>query len=219
VDEIDQYLDTALYPDIIAAGGLGPALRASGADLGDVHVPASINGFWNVSVPAGRGQVMVTMGSAERAFVVTILDTTHTWASGTTTVLPEVVAVASAWRGGVTLAGLHERFPFMTYGPQAQAYEDGNPVEVAWAELVRSHRGTPLQPLIEAARADPRLSRLMPSTTHDRVVRCHLDESGREVRITSTAAGYEVTTTFDDSSEVVSGAAAAVEAAAARAGG
>jgi hypothetical protein len=216
-------LDDTLYPDIVRRGGLAAALteaaRAASVDLGPVAAPADST----VVIDSDRGWVSVTVGAAQRVFIVDIANPVHNWAVGSTGDLAEVVVVAASWRGGATLRQLHDRFPFMTYTRLAQGYEDGNPVEAQWADLLDDPHLTTIRPLLRAARADERLGRLFPMVSHHTHAIFDLDHTKRwsnRLSIDMTIDGaYEVGATWtDDEPRRIATLAEAVEEASRLAG-
>jgi hypothetical protein len=200
-------LNDTLYPDIVRHGGLAAALteaaRAASVDLGALTTPGEAHGEATVVIDSDRGWISVIPGAARRVFIIDIANAVHNWAAGATEELAEVVAVASSWRGGATLRQLHDRFPFMTYTRLAQGYEDGNPVEVQWAELLEDPHLTRIRPLLRAARADERLGRLFPMVSHHTHAIFDLDHPKRwpirSLSINMTIDGaYEVGGTWTD---------------------
>ncbi|GAA2339515.1 hypothetical protein [Dactylosporangium salmoneum] len=214
-------MDLSQYPDVVVAGGLGPALqgRARGLslDIGRVVVPDGPTAFCNAWLPVDRGWVSCSLGVGRRAFVVTAACASHAWATGATGDLTDVVTAVAAWRGGVTLRDLVTRFGFLEAEPLAQAYEDGNPAQAAWASTLDLATWGPVTPpmrLLEAVHADEVLGRLRPSTSsHRRAVTCWLDAydpSAGKVRIAQEGAAFEVCASWDD--ERVHSAATLAEA-------
>jgi hypothetical protein len=224
MDELSRWIDTTLYPDILERGGLGPALAEaasrSSVDLGPLTIPEGIQGYWDVSVSAGRGSVGVCLGAKERVFLINIANESHVWAAGKTEDLSDVVRVADHWRAGATLHELHTRFPFMTYSRLAQGYEDGNPVRAQWDDLLEDPDLTRIRPLLRAAHANDRLGRLFPSVTHHTLARFLLDHTNRDagqVRIALRADGrYEVDSRWVDTPHTVDTIGEAIDAAVAQ---
>jgi len=202
-------MDLSQYPDVVVAGGLRPALqgraRALSLDIGRVVVSDGPTAFWNALLPGDRGWVSCSLAVGRRAFVVTAACASHAWTSGATGDLTDVVTAVAAWRGGVTLRDLVTRFVFLEAEPLAQAYEDGNPAQEAWAYIldpVTWSPVTPPMPLLEAVHADEVLGRLRPSaSSHHRAVTCWLDAydpSAGTVRIAQEGAAFEVCASWDD---------------------
>jgi len=216
-------VDSSLYPDIVEKGGLAGALadaaRADGIDLGRLTVPAGPDGYTNAVMDSDRGRIGVGIGADRRIFAVTISNGVFVWASGVTPDLREVVRMTHRWQAGATLRDLHGRFPFMTYSRLAQGYEDGNPVEVQWDQLLRSPDLTLIRPVLEAAHADERLRQLFPSVTHFTLARFeldHLDRRAGEVWIELTAGGYDVGSPWVENPVRVAAVAEAIAAAVAQ---
>ncbi|MFG1871631.1 DUF6193 family natural product biosynthesis protein [Micromonospora arborensis] len=163
-----------LYPDLVLAGGLVPALQQTarrqqvdqelqwGDDRG--------GDGWSASVSSNHGGIAVSVVVDRRAFSVTITVRGTTWAAGVTSDLAEVARVADAWHGGVTLRELHKEFPFMTYDRMAEAHEGGDPLAVQWELLLNDEDLAVIRPLLEAAHAHPRLRQMSPSVSHRTVL-------------------------------------------------
>jgi hypothetical protein len=183
MDELARLVDRELYPDVIEYGGLGPALRdaaqRAGVDLEPVTVPAGADGYVNVLLPTGRGFVGVFLGAQERVFTVHITVDSRPWATGGTGDLTEAARVVGFWRSGTTLRDLRERFPFMTYSRLAEGYEAGNPVEAQWQDLLDRDDLDLIRPLLVAAFANDRLSRMFPTVTMFTLARFAVDDTDR----------------------------------------
>jgi len=212
-----------MYPDIVEKGGLAGALadsaRAEGIDLGRLIVPERSDGYTSVLLESDRGQIFVGIAVDIRMFVVRISNGVIAWAQGGTPNLREVARAAHRWQAGATLRDLHDGFPFMTYSRLAQGYEDGNPIEVQWDQLLGSPDLTLIRPVLEAAHADERLGRLFPSVTHFTLARFELDHLDRrvgEVWIELTADGYEVGSPWVENPVRVAAVAEAIAAAVAQ---
>jgi len=173
--------DTELYPDLVAAGGLRPALAKAATDLGvdvgelqgDEAGAGTDTGAGAASGPAAHRQPLaVHLGAEERWFMVSGWSRGVELIRGRTQDLHEVARAAAAWRSGASLHELHELCPFVTFGELAQAHERGpaDAVAVKWRLLRESMRaGLPLpavRDLVEAAYAEPKLRQLYPFTSH-----------------------------------------------------
>jgi hypothetical protein len=213
-------VDRELYADVFDKGGLAPALEEAAQrrsiDLG----PISADGYhqyWTVGIESNRGTVRVSMGAAERVFSISIATDLHQWADGSTSELSGAVDVADAWRKGVTLRELHDRFSFMTYSRIAQAHEDGDPLEATWDELLTSEASALARPLLQAARANERLGGLSAAVSHNNLVMFFVgpgDKDQEQVRILLGRDGtYYVTTTWNDSHQSVTSIDDAIDAA------
>ncbi len=195
-----------LYPELVEHGGLAPALRAAAAredvDLGEMSAPAWPGPDHTVYLTSSRGGMGVSAAPDERRFSIALAGRGHSWAYGDTADLSEVVGVLRAWRDGATLRELGARFPFMTYDVMAQAYEDGNPVEVRWELLLSDPELDLVRPLLRVAHGHPGLRALFPSVSHLTLLRLSLDPAdlaGGEVRILlSSRGGYRVDVTWEE---------------------
>lgn len=164
---------TAPYPDLVASGGLRPALASTAREL---HVDLDFAGDgsesdaqdWSTArIASPRGEVRVNLGLGVRRFALTMESGRgYVWASGSTTELSEAVGAIAFWREGATLVELGARFPFMEFSRMSRAYEDGNPIETQWAILMESDEFPSYRELLAALHADPGLRRLFPFFSH-----------------------------------------------------
>jgi hypothetical protein len=220
-DEQALPVDAAMYPDVAAHHGLAQALvesaRAHGIELGDIDTQG-YHRHWTAGIDSNRGTVRVSMGADRRVFSITIATDMHRMASGTTHDLSDAVHVADAWRKGVRLEQLHDRFPFMTFDRVAQAYEDGDAIDVEWDELLASEGSVRMRPLLEAARIHKRLGRLTAAVSHNNLVMFFVDQDdadSEQIRVLLTRDGtYHVTTTWNDSRRTATTIKDVIEAAA-----
>jgi Family of unknown function (DUF6193) len=84
----------------------------------------------------------------------------------------QVAAVFDAWLSDAQPGGeeMAEHFPFLSFQESARAYERGDAVEELWLSLLKGAWGIErLQPLVEAAGAEPRLRQLRPWVSVDRL--------------------------------------------------
>ncbi len=202
---LDRGLSADLYPDVVEKGGIAPALRAAagrvGVDLGEISTPPWPNPFTTAYLSSGRGGIGVVAEPSERRFDIGFSTHGHNWANGSTADMAEVVGAVHAWREGATLRELAARFPFMTYDRMAQAYEDGNPVEVMWDLRLHDPELDAIRPLLRAAHAEPRLRAMFPAVTHLTLAWFSSDPPGvaeSSVRVLLSADGdYQVFATWD----------------------
>jgi hypothetical protein len=167
--EPDPPVNAELYPDVVASGGLATAIRETarrlGADLGAVTT-AEPQPYSAVTMPASRGPVHVFADEGRRRFRINLWHGTRPAAAGATAELSEVVGVTELWQRGAPLRELKDRFPFMEYTRSAQAFEDGNELEVLWVELLEDPDQHRIRPLLLAARSSERLARWYPVVSH-----------------------------------------------------
>ncbi|MBW8482527.1 hypothetical protein [Actinomadura parmotrematis] len=121
MDVIDRSMDsygrvrTEFYPDVVAAGGLAAAFRvraaALGSPLGGSDAVASSAGVASMRIAAGNGIVSVALVIECRSFSVSVSAGRIQAATGTTSDLDEVVAMADAWRTGGRSMSSRGAFP------------------------------------------------------------------------------------------------------------
>jgi hypothetical protein len=166
-----------LYPDLVAAGGLGAALERLAAGLGvDVsvvpHEGGSSGSAGIASSVPGRRPLSVYVASGERFFIVSGWSEGIESVTGGTPDPAEVVRAGAAWGQGTPLGELGARFPFLRVGERGKAAEHGPAAVVAleWRRMRRQASGAPDFPefgeLVEAAYAEPRLRQLYVFSSH-----------------------------------------------------
>ncbi|MEV0093294.1 hypothetical protein [Streptomyces sp. NPDC050738] len=162
-----------LYPDLTAAGGLGPALeeaaRLRGCDIG--LPPWAIDA---VVLETARGFVSVDPAAEERLFrvVVRIIGYTEdgfVWRIGSTRDLGLLVEALAAWQEGVQLDELRSRFDFMELDEFARAVESGEPTALQWSGLLSTEFHRRQWNLLRRFHADEVLGNMFPSITHGAV--------------------------------------------------
>ncbi|WP_306971706.1 hypothetical protein [Streptomyces canus] len=89
------------------------------------------------------------------------------WASGGTADLNEVAALVDAWRNGISLRALVERFPFMAYDRLSLGYEDGTPIETQWDILLNSQEFTEYRNMLLRVRVNTYLGKMFPFFSHE----------------------------------------------------
>ncbi|WP_091658555.1 hypothetical protein [Micromonospora auratinigra] len=129
MSDVSTALGVRLYPDLVEQGGLAPALTdvatRHGLDVGRVTAPDQGRArFTCAEMSSDRGVVCVGLGAQARYFMIDLRVAGEVEARGDATDLRQVAEVAAAWRGGLTVAELTARFPFMEqmkHYPVAQA--------------------------------------------------------------------------------------------------
>ncbi|MBR7833449.1 hypothetical protein KDL01_09240 [Actinospica durhamensis] len=135
-------VDTSHYPDLVEGGGLVEVLRsvaaASGFAVGEIGVqyPAEFAGYTSAAIRSDRGQIDVGISAASRLFDVTAMRGHDILALGETSELPEVLAVAAAWKAGAPYEEFADRFPFMEITEQARIQASPDPVAAQWDYLL-----------------------------------------------------------------------------------
>ncbi|MFC5202217.1 hypothetical protein [Streptomyces kaempferi] len=157
-----------LYPDVNASGGLAPAMReaakARGCDIG--------LGPWAVdviSIQTARGFLSVDPATEERLFRVGVHIPGFTWEIGSTGDLGLLVEAVAAWREGIPLDELEDRFEFMKLDEFARALENGEPTSSQWSDLLSSDFHRRQGNLLRRLRADEVLRNMFPTITHGAV--------------------------------------------------
>ncbi|MFB9624234.1 DUF6193 family natural product biosynthesis protein [Nonomuraea helvata] len=190
-----EHLDAEFYPDLIQLGGLASAIRQlardNGIDLERVDAEPGAGRYITAKIPSNWGRVSVLLGAERRWFSVTIQGNTHVWASGGTEDLLSVVQMADAWRQGLALRGLADRFPFMSYSRLSEAYESGDPVSVQWDHLLGDAEFRQLADVLQAVHRVDRLRMLFPYVSHGtiRLALDYLERRAGEIWIVPLAGG------------------------------
>ncbi|MFI6793021.1 DUF6193 family natural product biosynthesis protein [Nonomuraea sp. NPDC050383] len=206
-----EYLDAELYPDLTQLGGLASAIRQLARDncieLEKVDAEPGAARYITAKIPLSRGRISVLLGAERRWFSVTIEGNAHVWASGGTNDLLAVVEMADSWRQGVTLRGLADRFPFMSYSRLSEAYESGDPVSVQWDHLLGDAAFRQQANVLQAVHRADRLRMLFPYVSHGtiRLALDHLERRAGEIWIAPLADGrfrVESTNSRDSRREV-----------------
>ena len=199
-----EALNASLYPDLIEAGGLAPLLRRMAAaehiDLGDVEpdTPHREGLYITARMTSDRGPVGILLGLDSRRFSISLGDakTARGWASGSTRDITEAARVIEAWRHGLKLKEMAERFPFIDYPRLSQGYEDGNPVETQWNILLEDDDFGDYHSLLTELRADPAISSLFPYFSHWvlRLAKDRFEPSAKQIAISDIpdTSRYEV---------------------------
>ncbi|GAQ54490.1 hypothetical protein a10_04303 [Streptomyces acidiscabies] len=153
-----------LYPDVVASGGLGAAVREVARRRGrDVGVPD-----WateDVTVPTVRGYVSVDLSDEERLFRVRVHIHGFSWGIGATDDLGLLVDAIAAWRDGVPFDVLAAEFAFLELDEFAGALDRGEPTAAQWTDLLASEPGD----LLRLLHADDVLRNMFPVISHGAV--------------------------------------------------
>ncbi|WP_320068492.1 hypothetical protein [Micromonospora sp. RTGN7] len=122
MSDVSTALGVRLYPDLVEQGGLASALAATaarhGLDVGRLSAGDSGRSrYTQAAMACDRGSVHVRLGSDARYFMINLSEGGRVEAHGDACDLLPVVQVVDVWRGGVPLADLAARFPFLTVRP------------------------------------------------------------------------------------------------------
>ncbi|MDX3771552.1 MULTISPECIES: DUF6193 family natural product biosynthesis protein [unclassified Streptomyces] len=179
--------DAKFYPELVEHGGLYRALRyiaeVRGLDVGEVR-PGSDRGlglYRTAVMQSNRGIIRISTVLNRRAFSISLDSAAgdFVWASGSTGILDDVAEVVGAWRHGILLAPLRERYPFIKFSQMAQGYEQGAPVETAWDILLGNDEYVSHREMLTALHSNPRLRGLFPFFSHE-TLRLSMDCFNRE---------------------------------------
>ncbi|QIP84561.1 hypothetical protein GLX30_11575 [Streptomyces sp. Tu 2975] len=217
-------IDSGLYPDVSAMGGLTDAIvsiaRRRGIDVGAVVDPASSPAGESVTaeLESGRGTMHVSLGTESRTFFLGIYERRFVWAEGATDDLESLVDAVAAWRGGMLVGDFAGRFPFMVPGRLARAREEGDVTRAQWDRLCTAEVYADERSLVTAFHEDGRFHRLFPNLSHG-VLRLSFGDGvqgARELHVVPMGGGpYRVIDTQQvESAEVVASLDEAVAVAA-----
>ncbi|MEU6063119.1 MULTISPECIES: hypothetical protein [Streptomyces] len=158
----------ALYPDVTASGGLGPAMREAaqlrGCDTGLAPWAVDV-----VSIQTARGFLSVDPATEERLFRLSVRIPGFDWEIGSTGDLGLLVEALAAWREGIPFDELAERFGFLELDEFVGALERGEPTSSQWTELLSSDFYRNQWNLLRRLRADDVLRDMFPTITHGAV--------------------------------------------------
>jgi hypothetical protein len=184
-------------------GGLAAALvdlaRRDGIDVGIVETHPGDRALVDAHLTCSRGDIIISR-DPDDGFVVLFGGPGHEWARGRTSDLREAAQAAQAWRAGVTLRELAQRYPFMSYTGLAQAYEDGTAIDYRWQEILADPDLEPYRTLLLAVRADATLGGLAPSVSHRNFLRLDMGpwpRSDAEVHIIQLREHFQVEASWD----------------------
>jgi len=157
-----------LYPDVTASGGLGPAMREAaqsrGCDTGVAPWAVDV-----VVIQTARGFLSVDPATEERLFRLIVRIPGFDWEIGSTGDLGLLVEAVAAWREGIPLDELAERFEFLELDEFVGALERGEPTSSQWTELLSSDFNRNQWNLLHRLRADEVLRDMFPTITHGAV--------------------------------------------------
>ncbi|MFI2765524.1 hypothetical protein ACH5A3_43105 [Streptomyces echinatus] len=173
-----------LYPDVTAAGGLGPAMREA-AQLRGCDTGLSPWAVEVVSIQTARGFLSVDLAAEERLFRLRVGIPGFNWEIGSTGDLGLLVEAVAAWQEDIPFDELAERFEFMELDEFLGALERGEPTPSQWAELLSSDFNRRQWNLLRRLRADEVLRNMFPTITHGAVRLCvdAMDGRSRQVLV------------------------------------
>ncbi|WP_406057907.1 hypothetical protein OG462_14805 [Streptomyces sp. NBC_01077] len=183
-----------LYPEVAASGGLVAALRQAAELRGcDIGLPPWATDA--VGIETTRGYLSVDTAAEERLFRLRTHIPDFGWDIGSTDDLGTLVEAIAAWREGVPIGELKERFDFLDLDEFTGALEAGEPTSSQWANLLSSEYYRGQRSLLLRLHADEVLRNAFPTMTH-RTVRLQVDPMhwmSRQVRVHEPDEGrYEV---------------------------
>jgi hypothetical protein len=158
-----------LYPDVVAAGGLPPAvsnaLAANGSPL-SAEEHDRTGGFPAYArVNAGDRFSQFYVASQERLFIVDFWGAGVCMAKGADANLGLIARAVDVWlRQRPRVRPFAEQYPFIQLSPRAEGYEDGTAVDAKWKIVLEDYaEDLPgLAALFAAAAREPRLRQLYP---------------------------------------------------------
>ncbi|MEU6098478.1 hypothetical protein [Streptomyces sp. NPDC047079] len=172
------------YPDVTASGGLAPAMREEaklrGCDIGLAPWATDV-----ISIETARGFLSVDPAAEERLFRLGVHIPGFTWEIGSTGDLGLLVEAVAAWREGIPLDELQERFEFIELDEFTRALERGEPTSSQWSDLQSSDFHRRQWNLLRRLHADEVLRNMFPTITHGAVrLRVDpLDATSRQVLV------------------------------------
>jgi Family of unknown function (DUF6193) len=167
------HLYPMFYPDVAAAGSLRNALQAELVHAGQAleAIPERSPGWRYVGarVEDEQRQTSVLMGIQERVFLMEFWDQGVRMAWGNTDDLRAVTGAIVTWHAGSRVRDLGSAWPFVKFGPFAEAHERGEAAEHEWQQYYENTGQAPqlsrLHSFIAAAIHEPRLRALLPFTS------------------------------------------------------
>ena len=160
--------DTTYYPDLVDGGGLTSVLQAVAVagdyDVGRIDGQSSgeFGGYVQAVIDTGTGKVLFGIAADRRVFSITIFVGSLEVASGGTSEIPGVLAVAAAWRSGISYEEIEARFPFMHVLELARVLVASDPVAAMWDWLLGDEVFASWRPVVEGAHRHPVLRRFFP---------------------------------------------------------
>jgi hypothetical protein len=116
-----------------------------------------------------RGFLSVDPATEERLFRLSVRIPGFDWEIGSTGDLGLLVEAVAAWREGIPLDELAERFGFLELDEFARALESGEPTSSQWSGLLSSDFHRRQWNLLRRLRADEVLRNMFPTITHGAV--------------------------------------------------
>lgn len=170
-------LDYSRYPDVATAGDLRSALQnefdSAGMPLHAQHVESPGWVLTHAVVRADDRHVNIRMTSGDRAFGLDFWTPGFQMARSRTADLRDAAAAISMFLDGARLRRLGAAWPFVTFGPLAEAFERGEAEAIAfrWQRLLeppppRARHLHGLRDFLVAASGEPRLRALDVFTSH-----------------------------------------------------
>lgn len=160
--------DTSYYPDLVEGGGLLPVLRAAAAagdyDVGtiDIQYASQFAGMTDALIDTGKGRILVGIAADRRLFFADIWNGRLEMASGGMPEPSDVLAVAAAWRSGISYDELEARFRSIHVKPLARVLAAPDPVTAMWDWLLGDETFAGERPLLEAIHQHPVLRSFFP---------------------------------------------------------
>jgi hypothetical protein len=171
------------YPDLFEGGGMLRTLQRIAEerdlDLGAIesdsdHVHAT------VTADSDRGLIWINVAGERRAFLVRLgSELGFPWAEGWAPSMEEVAEVIDAWRGGIPLASLKDRFPFLEISQRAMEYVLGKSLaESCWNDILADDEFRSDRDMVALLHSRPRIRVLRPEFSH-RTLRLFVDPYDR----------------------------------------
>lgn len=140
-----------LYPDVVEAGGLAPALSAALKRAGSIHVAQDLKEIFPCAyahVEAKPRFSQVYMALENRLFMPDFWSHGVCMAHGESSDLDAVAEAIIFWLGGaeVTVRELGNQYAFIKYHPGALCYENGTEVQARWEAYLKPENLAPLHP-------------------------------------------------------------------------
>ncbi len=165
-------VDVSHYRDLVAHGGLVNALRVTAEEdrVDGMSIDAPYRGddvgYTAAKIDTCRGRILVHLGAEERCFLLNVHDENLWIAGGGTADLSSVLAVAVAWRDGISLESLESRFPFMRVSDLARVLASPDPISAQWNYLREAPVFHGDWYLVNAAFENPVLRSFFPDLSH-----------------------------------------------------
>lgn len=163
----------ALYPDLLALGGLTNALQSALREIGSSLIISELDKDLNFLVYArvelGGRFSQVYIAAQERLFIFDFWARGAMLAQGQTPHLAEMARALDKWvASSCTTADLAAAFNFVSIEEKATAYERGEEVEERWRSYIEDIGFPELVSFVKAASQRPQLRQLFPYTSLNR---------------------------------------------------